>query len=68
MELFIYTHILIIVVSHEKYRELHDVLIRALFAQNIQFWYFTQKSDPREYCLELDSAVRLIDSMGKVSF
>jgi hypothetical protein len=54
-------------VDHEKYREFHDVLIRPLFAENIQFWYLTQKSDPRECSLELDAAIRLIDSMRKVS-
>ncbi|CAI2168341.1 19870_t:CDS:2 [Funneliformis geosporum] len=52
-------------VNHEKYRELHDFLIRALFAQNIQFWHFTQKSNPQECRLELDAAIRLIDSMRK---
>ncbi|CAG8513737.1 17233_t:CDS:2 [Funneliformis caledonium] len=52
-------------VNHEKYRELHDFLIRALFAHNIQFWHFTQKSDPQECRLELDVAIRLIDSMRK---
>jgi hypothetical protein len=55
-------------VNHGKYRELHNTVIRALFARNIQFWYFTQKSDPQECCLELGAAIRLIDSMRKVSF
>lgn len=53
--------------KHEKYREFHDVLIRPLFAENIQFWYLTQKSDPRKCSLELDASIRLIDSMRKVS-
>ncbi|CAB4478408.1 unnamed protein product [Rhizophagus irregularis] len=52
-------------VKHEKYREFHDVLIRPLFAENIQFWYLTQKSDPRKCSLELDASIRLIDSMRK---
>ncbi|GBC10381.1 hypothetical protein RclHR1_09590004 [Rhizophagus clarus] len=52
-------------VNHEKYREFHDVLIRPLFAENIQFWYLTQKTNPRECSLELDAAIRLIDSMRK---